>query len=73
MVSKLQYYFTLLSKCLHMNKSPSFNGLHYTYWKQKIKVFIEATDVDTSDIVEFGYEPPMILVSGISQSKVKSL
>ena len=45
---------------------PSFNGNHYTYWKQKMKEFIEAIDVNMWYIVKNGYEPPVTMISNIS-------
>ena len=46
--------YSLLPKCPGLNKPPSFNGNHYTYWKQKMKDFIEATDIDKWDIAKNG-------------------
>ena len=57
--------YSLLLECPLLNKSLGFNGNDYTYWKQKMKDFIEVTDIDMWDIVESGYELPKILVDGI--------
>ena len=57
-------YF-LLPKCPPLNKTLRFNGNHYTCWKQKIKDFIEAIDVDMWDILENGYAMPKILINGV--------
>ena len=57
--------YSLLPECPPLNKPLGFNGNHYTYWKQKMKDFLEATDIDMWDIVEHGYELPTILIDGI--------
>ena len=56
---------SLLPECSLLIKSLGFNGNHYTYWKQKMKDFIKAMDIDMWDIVENGYEIPTILVKGV--------
>ena len=57
---------SLSPECPPLNKTPGFNGNHYTYWKQKMKDFVKATDIDMWDIVENGYELPKILIDGIA-------
>ena len=64
--------YSLLLKCPPLNKPPSFNGNHYTYWKQKMKDFIEDLYIDIWDVVDNGYELLKILIDGIFQPKVKS-
>ena len=64
--------YCLLLECPLVNKPLGFNGNHYTYWKQKMKDFLEATDIDMCDIIEHGYEVPTILIDGIIQLKAKS-
>ena len=64
---------SLLLKCPLLNKPPRFNGNHHTYWKQKMKDFIEAMDIDLWDIEKNGYEMPKILIDGVYQPKMKSL
>ena len=64
---------SLLFECPPLSKPPTLNGNHYTYWKQKMKDFIEATNIDMWDIVESGFKLSKILVDGIVQPKVKSL
>ena len=51
--------YSPLPKCPVLNVPLGFNGNHYTYWEQKMKNFIEATDIDMWDIVENGYELPI--------------
>ena len=58
--------YSLLPKCPSLNKQLEFNGNHYTYWKQKMKDFVEATYIDMQDIVENGYELPNILIDSIA-------
>ena len=35
-----------------INRPPSFNGTGYTYWKERMKIFIESIDLDIWDAVE---------------------
>ena len=49
--------FSILPKCPPPNKPSSFNGQHYTFQKQEIKDFIEASDIHMWDLVENGYNP----------------
>ena len=65
--------YSLLLECPPLNKPSRFNGNLYTYWKQKMKDFVKAIDIDMWDIVEIGYELPKILVDRISHPQVKSL
>ena len=58
--------FRILPKCLPLNKPLSFNGQHYTYWKQKMRDFIEAFDINMWELVENGYNPPSRIENGIS-------
>ena len=65
--------YSFLLECYPLNKPFGFNGNHYTYWKQKMKDFTKATDIDIWDVVEHGYELLKILIDGVAQPKVKSL
>ena len=58
--------FNLVLECPPLNKTPGFNGQYYTYWKQKMKDFLEATDIDLWDIIENGYNPPTVIEEGIT-------
>ena len=64
--------FNLLLECPPLNKPPGFNGQYYTYWKQKMKDFLEASDIDLWDIVENGYNPPSKTKNGIIILKLRS-
>ena len=64
--------FNLLPECPPLNKPPGFNGQYYTYWKQKMKDFLEASDIDLWDLVENGYNPPSRIENGITISKLRS-
>ena len=57
--------YSLLPECPPLNKRHCFNRNHCIYWKQKMKDFIEAMDIDVWDIIESGYELPKILIDGI--------
>ena len=50
--------FNLLPECPLLNKPLGFDGQYYTFWKQKIRDFLEASNIDLWDIVESGYNPP---------------
>ena len=65
--------YSLLLKCPLFNKPLGFNGSHHTYWKKKMRDFIEAIDTDMQDIIELGYEVLKVVIDGIFQPKVKSL
>ena len=58
--------YSLLSKCPPLNKPLVFNGNHYSYWKQKMKDFVTAIDIDMWDIIENGYELLKILIDSIA-------
>ena len=64
--------YSLLPKCPSLSNPSSFNGNHYVYWKQKMTNFIETTNIDIWDIVEYGYKFSKILIDGVYQPKVKS-
>ena len=46
-------------------RPPSFNGNHYTYWKSKMRLFLDAVDIDLWDIVENGPYTPLKVVDGV--------
>ena len=58
--------FNLLLECHSLNKPLGFNGQYYTYWKQKMRDFLEAFDIDLWDIVENGNNPPSRIEDGIT-------
>ena len=64
--------FSILPECPSLNKPPGFNGQHYTFWKQKMRDFIEASDTDMWELVENGYNPPSKIEEGISILKPRS-
>ena len=64
--------FSILPECPPLNKPPGFNGQHYTFWKQKMRDFIEASDIDMWELVENGYNPPSRIENGISIFKPRS-
>ena len=41
------------------NRPPGFNGNHYYYWKNKMRLFLESQDTDIWEIVENGPYIPM--------------
>ena len=64
--------FSILPKYPLLNKSPSFNGQHYTFWKPKMRDFVEVSNIDMWELVENGYNPPSGVENGISILKPKS-
>nr|KYP40628.1 hypothetical protein KK1_038017 [Cajanus cajan] len=45
-----------------INRPPIFNGEGYHYWKSRMKIFIEAIDLNIWDVVENGSFIPTIVV-----------
>ena len=56
-----------------LNKLLNFNVSHFTYWKQKVRDFTGATDINMWDIIKSGYKFLKILIDGVYQPKMKSL
>ena len=46
-----------------VSKPPFFDGSNYPYWKARMRIFLESIDSDVRDMVDFGYEPPMVTIS----------
>lgn len=53
-------------------RPPLFNGTHYSYWKNRMRIFIESMEFDLWTIVEEGYTKPTITTEGITTEKPKS-
>ena len=51
---------TFLPEGASSNRPPGFNGEHYYYWKNQMKLFLESQDTDIWDIVENGPFTPTI-------------
>ena len=41
-----------------VNKPPYFTGMNYTYWKVKMRAFLQSIDERVWEQVEKGYFPP---------------
>ena len=65
--------YSLLLEYPPLNKPQAFNSSHYTYWKQKMKDFIEATNIDIWNVIESSYEFCKIMIDEVYQPKVKFL
>ena len=64
--------FSILPECPPLNKPPSFNGQHYTFWKQKMRDIIEAPNIDMWELIENRYNPPSGIKNGISMLKSRN-
>ena len=51
------------------NRPPLFNGSNYTYWKARIKIFIQILDYDMWSIIVNGSHIPTKLIDGMSLPK----
>ena len=49
------------------NRTPLFNGVNYTYWKARIKIFIQALDYNMWSVIING---PHILTHTINNSVI---
>ena len=54
------------------NRPPGFNGDHYYYWKNQMRLFLESQDTDIWEIVENGpYVPTAVFDDGTEAPKQK--
>ena len=51
-----------LPKGASINRPPAFNGTGYTYWKERMRIFMESIDIDIWDAVENGAFVPKKVV-----------
>jgi hypothetical protein len=51
------------------NRSPLFNGNHYTYWKNRMRIFIQALDYEAWKIIRDGPYFPTKIVNETKVSK----
>ena len=64
--------FSILPECPPLNKHTGFNKQHYTFWKQKMRDFIEASNIYMWELVENEYNPPNKGQKSISILKLKN-
>lgn len=51
-IEEMASFQFVLPEGAFINRPPSFNGTGYTYWKERMKIFIESIDLDIWDAVE---------------------
>ena len=54
-----------------ISKPPLFNGINYTFWKARIKIFIQALNYNMWRVITKGPHTPTIKVNGVSHLKPK--
>jgi len=54
----------LFEEGVSINKPPLFCGLHYKYWKTRMKIFVESIDQGIWDAIENGPFIPKIEKGG---------
>ena len=62
---------SFLSEGQSTNRPPLFNGANYTYWKARMRIFIQAQDYDVWSIIINGPYTPSIYVDNIAISKLE--
>ena len=62
---------TSLTEGQFKNRPPFFNGSNYTYWKARIKIFIQALDYDMWSIIVNGPHTPTKIIDGVESTKSK--
>jgi hypothetical protein len=55
----------------HITKPPFFTGLNYSYWKMRMKIFVQSIGYDVWDVIEDGPFSPTKIVDGITIAKPK--
>ena len=60
---------TSLAEGQSTNRPPLFNGSNYTYWKARIKIFIQALDYDMWSIIVNGPHTPTKIIDGVESTK----
>ena len=53
------------------NRPPLFNGSNYTYWKARMKIFIQALDYDMQSIIVNGAHTPTKIIDSVESTKSK--
>lgn len=53
------------------NRPPLFDGINFSYWKARMRVFLLSTDYDVWQIVESGYHEPTITTADVTMTKPK--
>ena len=53
------------------NRPPLFNGSNYTYWKARMRIFIQALDYDLWSVIINGPHTPTVIINGIPTPKLE--
>ena len=53
------------------NRAPFFMGIDYPYWKTKMTLYLQSTDLDIWDVIEDDPTFPTKLVDGVLVPKPK--
>ncbi|TYK25755.1 gag-pol polyprotein [Cucumis melo var. makuwa] len=51
------------------SRPPISDGKNYSYWKPRMIFFIKTLDEKAWRVLVAGYEPPMVIVDGVSVPK----
>lgn len=62
----------MLTEGQSTNRPPLFNGTNYTYWKARMKIFIQAFDYDLWGIIINGPHTPTVRIDNIDIAKPES-
>ena len=60
---------TSLAEGQSTKRSSLFNGSNYTYWKARMKIFIQALDYDMWSIIVNGPHTPTKIIEGVESTK----
>ena len=60
---------TSLAEGQSTNRPPLFNGSNYTYWKARMKIFIQALNYDMWSIIVNGPHTPTKIIDGVESAK----
>ena len=60
---------TSLAEGQSTNRPPLFNGSNYTYWKARMKIFIQILDYDMWSIIVNRPHTPTKIIDGVESIK----
>ena len=61
----------ILPDGVSINRPPGFNGEHYSFWKAKFKVFVNATEYGLWRVFERGDYVPSTVEDGVKTPKLE--
>ena len=64
---------SLLSEGYSTIRPPYFNGINYTYWKARMRIFIQAQDYDMCNVIVNGPHTPIMIVNNMCVPKSKKI